>query len=57
MAEQAIELPQVDELPDEWIDAEDDSLGGIVPTDEEAEEGRRLGEEIDPNDDADNGGI
>jgi len=36
----------------EWVDT-DDALASL--TDEEAEEGRRMGEEIDPDDDDDTG--
>lgn len=46
------ELLQIDEPPKSgsWLDPEDAPLSNV-----EAEQGRRLGEMIDPDDDTDNG--
>ncbi len=57
LEQDSVELPMIDEPPrsGEWVDAEDAELGGLMPTDEEAEAGRLLGRSIDPDDDEDNG--
>lgn len=47
-----IDLPAIDEPPKSGVFIEHDDL---IPTDDEIDEGNRLGEEIDVDDDEDNG--
>jgi hypothetical protein len=50
-----VELPRLDDDPAVWRDPEDPDASGLVPTAEETEQGRELGQMIDPDDDYDNG--